>query len=283
MLTPATTRRPRDRAAFWPPLPCSGMALGLWTLMCLLVLPRVAAPASPAAARQQPAPTTVAVRAQAYQVHLRHSFVVWGDVRGSACGGTCSEGHDCTACVGVRVLKDDSVLSTAVYDKTPCCVADVSAPTRLDRLSLLSPWCGVHSCPLSSGANSNLGPFSAELDDALGCIAAGEPVPVARYRALAGSLSNNAIACGSRCSATDPFSPFDPGSRGDDAYGGFVVTCPSNDPSIICLPVAECPEADRDAVLPDDGPGAPLRRGARDLRSADDLLERVWGWRHRFF
>jgi hypothetical protein len=251
--------------------------------MCLLALPRVAAPASPEAASRPTAPTTVAVPAQAYEVHLRHSFVVWGDVRGSACGGTCSEGHDCTACVGVRVLKDDSVLSTAVYDKTPCCVAEVSAPTRLDRLSLLSPWCGVHSCPLSSGASPNLGPFGAELDDTLGCVAAGEPVPVARYRALTGRLTNNAIACGSRCSATDPFSPFDPGSRGDDAWGGFVVTCPSDNPSIICVPVAQCPETARDIGAPEDGPDEPLRRGVRRLGSADDWLERVWALRHRFF
>jgi len=257
------------------------MAPWLWTLMCLLVLPRVAAPASPGDSRQEPAPTTVA--AQAYEVHLRHSFVVWGDVRSAACGGTCSEGHDCTACVGVRVLKDDSVVSTAVYDKTPCCVADVETRTRLDRLSLLSPWCGVHSCPVSSGALSNLGPFSAELDDSLGCVAAGAPVSVARYTALTGRLTNTAIACGSRCSATDPFSAFDPGSRSDDAYGGFVVTCPSDDPSIVCVPVAECPEPDRSVVVPDEGPDAPLQWGAGRLRDADDSLERIWALRHRFF
>jgi hypothetical protein len=257
------------------------MALGPWTLMCLLALPRVAASACPGAV-SQPAPTRVVMTAQAYEVHLRHSFVVWGDVRGSACGGTCSEGHDCTACVGVRVLQDRSIVSTAVYDKTPCCVADVSTPTRLDRLSLLSPWCGVHSCPLSSGANPNLGPFTAELDDALGCVAAGEPVPVARYRAVAGKLTNNAIACGSRCSATDPFSPFEPGSRSDDAWGGFVVTCPSDDPSIVCVPVAECPEAEGDVVA-EDGPGVPLRRAARRLGSADDWIEHVWALRQRFF
>jgi len=260
------------------------MAPGLWTLTGLLVLPPVAAPASQAPAGHAPTPTTVTAPAQAYEVHLRHSFVVWGDVRGSACGGTCSEGHDCTACVGVRVLKNDSVVSTTVYDKTPCCVAEASTPTRLERLSLLSPWCGVHSCPVSSGADPNLGPFGAELDDDLGCIAGGEPLSVARYTAFTGRLTNNAIACGSRCSATDPFSAFDPGSRGDDAYGGFVVTCPSDDPSIVCVPVVSCPKEDRDAVVPpEDGLDAPLRRGARRLRDADDSLERIWALRHRFF
>jgi hypothetical protein len=280
---PDMTRRPQDCVALQPTLPSSWVVLGLWTLMCLLVLPRVAASASPAAAGREPAPAAVAVTAQAFEVHVRHSFVVWGDVRGSACGGTCSEGHDCTACVGVRVLKGDSVVSTAVYDKTPCCVAGAATPTRLDRLSLLSPWCGVHSCPVSSGADSNLGPFGAELYDDLGCVAAGEPVSVARYTAFTGRLTNNAIACGSRCSASDPFSPFDPGSRADDAYGGFVVTCPSDDPSIVCVPVAGCPAPDRAVVAPEAGPSAPLRRGAERLREADDALERIWALRHRFF
>jgi hypothetical protein len=217
--------------------------------------------------------------AQSYRVHIRHEFAVSGDVKAAACGGTCSEGHDCTTCVGVRIYAADQVISTTVLDKTPCCREEAGTRDRLNRLSLLSPWCGIHSCPTGADVG-NRGPFLAELDLEIACVPAGDPVVVPQYVAVLGALSNNALSCGSRCSAADRFDAFDLGWRQDDRFGGFVTACASDDPAVVCEPVTECPRpVDESPALVARQAGAlqsPTRWGAQRLRGARRWLDASW-------
>jgi hypothetical protein len=198
--------------------------------------------------------------------------------------GACSEGHDCTACVGVRIYQAEQVVSTTVLDKTPCCGGEAASPVKLNALSLLSPWCGVHSCP-NARVVGNRGPFMAELDLEIACVVEGDPVVVPEYVAVVGALSNNVISCGSRCSSADRFDAFDPAWRQDDHFGGFLTACATDNPAIVCEPVDECPSAvepsPQQVTRAAGARETPLPWGASRMRGARRRLDAAWALHRR--
>ncbi len=177
--------------------------------------------------------------AQNYKVETSRLLEVSGDVKAKSCNGGCCEGHDGTACVGVRLLDEyGAVLNTGIYDKVSCC--DPACPDRQT--------CGVLLGFTSDGpANSCAGNTTTRFSIAAGssssisgnldlCVSPGGTFLVPFRRAQLGNVVNNSASHGSNCSASDPFNPFN-GPGTDTYWGNFLDTCPNPlNPDIVCVP-----------------------------------------------
>jgi hypothetical protein len=179
--------------------------------------------------------SSLPAEAQTYRVDYSPKFYeVTGDIKTEDCAGNCFEGHDCTTCVGVRLFEEGGVpVSTAVYDKVKCCEDCGGTDPRYGL-------CGTHDCPANYCA-SNREPFvvNRPWQKYAGCFRKGEYFYVKQHVAIMGVLTNDQPSCGSACSATNFYTPFDPANRTDATWGGFWDRCPNpHDPNIVCAEFA---------------------------------------------